>query len=44
MGNPLNRVVGNRAIGEHIVLQGGVARNEAVPLAFARMTVSMAKS
>jgi len=38
VANYLNRVVGNRAIGEHIVLQGGVAKNEAVPLAFARMT------
>ncbi|MFC1609790.1 acyl-CoA dehydratase activase [Myxococcota bacterium] len=38
VANYLNRVVGNRAIGEHIVLQGGVAKNRAVPLAFARMT------
>ena len=38
VANYLNRVVGNRAVGERIVLQGGVAKNEAVPLAFARMT------
>ncbi len=38
VANYLNRVVGNRKIGEHIVLQGGVAKNEAVPLAFAHMT------
>ena len=38
VANYLNRVVGNRSIGEHIVLQGGVARNPAVPLAFAQMT------
>ena len=38
VANYLNRVVGNRAIGEHIVLQGGVAKNPAVPLAFAQMT------
>ncbi len=38
VANYLNRVVGNRAIGEHIVLQGGVAKNLAVPLAFAQMT------
>ena len=35
VSNYLNRVVGNRRIGEHIVLQGGVAKNPAVPLAFA---------
>ena len=29
VANYLNRVVGNRAIGEHIVLQGGVAKNPA---------------
>jgi predicted CoA-substrate-specific enzyme activase len=38
VANYLNRVVGNRRIGEHIVLQGGVAKNPAVPLAFAQMT------
>ncbi len=38
VSNYLNRVVGNRAIGEHIVLQGGVAKNPAVPLAFAHIT------
>ena len=38
VANYLNRVVGNRSIGEHIVLQGGVAKNSAVPLAFAQMT------
>ncbi|MBI5549557.1 MAG: activase [Deltaproteobacteria bacterium] len=35
VSNYLNRVVGNRRVGEHIVLQGGVAKNPAVPLAFA---------
>ena len=38
VANYLNRVVGNRRVGEHIVLQGGVAKNPAVPLAFAQMT------
>jgi predicted CoA-substrate-specific enzyme activase len=38
VANYLNRVVGNRTLGDRIVLQGGVAKNEAVPLAFARMT------
>ena len=33
--NYLNRVVGNRTIGRRIALQGGVAKNPAVPLAFA---------
>ncbi len=33
--NYLNRVVGNRTIGRRVVLQGGVAKNPAVPLAFA---------
>lgn len=37
VSNYLNRVVGNRTIGENIVLQGGVAKNEAVPLAFAML-------
>ena len=35
VSNYLNRVVGNRNIGENIVLQGGVAKNPAVPVAFA---------
>ncbi len=35
VSNYLNRVVGNRAIGGGIVLQGGVAKNPAVPIAFA---------
>jgi predicted CoA-substrate-specific enzyme activase len=38
VANYLNRVVGNRSIGQQIVLQGGVAKNPAVPLAFAQMT------
>ncbi len=38
VANYLNRVVGNRSIGNHIVLQGGVAKNPAIPLAFAQMT------
>jgi len=37
VSNYLNRVVGNRTIGSNIVLQGGVAKNEAVPLAFAML-------
>lgn len=37
VANYLNRVVGNRRIGTHIVLQGGVAKNPAVPLAFATL-------
>ncbi len=37
VSNYLNRVVGNRTIGEKIVLQGGVAKNPAVPLAFAQL-------
>ena len=37
VSNYLNRVVGNRTIGESIVLQGGVAKNPAVPTAFAAM-------
>ncbi len=37
VSNYLNRVVGNRAVGANIVLQGGVAKNKAVPLAFAMM-------
>ncbi|MDJ0761786.1 MAG: acyl-CoA dehydratase activase [Myxococcota bacterium] len=38
VSNYLNRVVGNRMIGDHIALQGGVAKNPAVPLAFSRVT------
>jgi len=37
VSNYLNRVVGNRPVGEHIALQGGVAKNPAVPLAFAQL-------
>ncbi len=37
VSNYLNRVIGNRTIGNHIFLQGGVAKNPAVPLAFALM-------
>jgi predicted CoA-substrate-specific enzyme activase len=37
VSNYLNRVVGHRTIGESIVLQGGVAKNKAVPLAFAML-------
>ncbi|PKL41149.1 MAG: activase [Spirochaetae bacterium HGW-Spirochaetae-1] len=37
VSNYLNRVVGNRAIGKNIVLQGGVAKNRAIPLAFAML-------
>ena len=37
VSNYLNRVVGNRTIGKNIVLQGGVAKNRAVPLAFAML-------
>ena len=35
--NYLNRVVGNRTIGQKIFLQGGVAKNKAIPLAFAML-------
>ena len=35
VSNYLNRVVGNRTIGNHISMQGGVAKNPAVPLAVA---------
>jgi len=35
VSNYLNRVLGNRSVGSNIVLQGGVAKNKAVPLAFA---------
>ena len=38
VANYLNRVVGNRMVGQHIALQGGVAKNPAVPLAFAAET------
>jgi predicted CoA-substrate-specific enzyme activase len=37
VSNYLNRVVGNRTIGKRIFLQGGVAKNKAVPLAFAML-------
>ncbi len=37
VSNYLNRVVGNRTIGKKIFLQGGVAKNKAVPLAFAML-------
>ena len=37
VANYLNRVVGNRTIGGKVFLQGGVAKNEAIPLAFAMM-------
>lgn len=37
VSNYLNRVVGNRTIGDRIALQGGVAKNPAVPLAFAQL-------
>lgn len=37
VANYLNRVVGNRTIGGKVFLQGGVAKNSAVPLAFAMM-------
>jgi len=37
VSNYLNRVVGNRSVGKRIVLQGGVALNKAVPLAFAML-------
>ncbi|MBN2371333.1 MAG: activase [Vicinamibacteria bacterium] len=37
VSNYLNRVVGNRRIGQTIVLQGGVAKNPAVPAAFAAL-------
>ncbi|MBR4375981.1 MAG: activase, partial [Spirochaetia bacterium] len=35
VSNYLNRVVGNRTVGNKIFLQGGVAKNKAIPLAFA---------
>jgi len=37
VSNYLNRVVGNRTIGSKIFLQGGVAKNPAVPLSFAML-------
>jgi predicted CoA-substrate-specific enzyme activase len=37
VANYLNRVVGNRTIGGKIFLQGGVAKNPSVPLAFAML-------
>ncbi|MCX7023250.1 MAG: acyl-CoA dehydratase activase [Spirochaetes bacterium] len=37
VSNYLNRVVGNRTIGGKVFLQGGVAKNKAIPLAFAML-------
>ncbi|MCL2078637.1 MAG: acyl-CoA dehydratase activase-related protein [Oscillospiraceae bacterium] len=37
VANYLNRVVGNRTIGGKVFLQGGVAKNPAVPAAFAML-------
>jgi predicted CoA-substrate-specific enzyme activase len=37
VANYLNRVVGTRPVGARIALQGGVAKNPAVPLAFAQL-------
>lgn len=37
VANYLNRVVGNRTIGKAVFLQGGVAKNKAIPLAFAML-------
>ncbi|MCL2111526.1 MAG: acyl-CoA dehydratase activase [Clostridiales bacterium] len=37
VSNYLNRVVGSRTIGGKVFLQGGVAKNPAVPLAFAML-------
>ena len=37
VANYLNRVVGSRHVGRRIALQGGVAKNSAVPLAFAQL-------
>jgi predicted CoA-substrate-specific enzyme activase len=37
VSNYLNRVVGNRSIGRSVFLQGGVAKNKAIPLAFAML-------
>ncbi len=37
VSNYLNRVVGSRTIGRTVFLQGGVAKNVAVPLAFATL-------
>ncbi|MCL2069208.1 MAG: acyl-CoA dehydratase activase, partial [Oscillospiraceae bacterium] len=37
VANYLNRVVGNRTVGGKVFLQGGVAKNPAVPLAFAML-------
>ncbi|MBU1535065.1 activase [Myxococcota bacterium] len=37
VSNYLNRVVGNRSIGKSIALQGGVALNKSIPLAFAML-------
>jgi predicted CoA-substrate-specific enzyme activase len=37
VSNYLNRVVGNRKIGNNITIQGGVAKNPAIPAAFAML-------
>ncbi len=37
VSNYLNRVVGNRTLGNNILLQGGVAKNRSIPLAFAML-------
>ncbi len=37
VSNYLNRVVGNRTLGNNILLQGGVAKNKSIPLAFAML-------
>jgi predicted CoA-substrate-specific enzyme activase len=37
VANYLNRVVGNRTIGGKVFLQGGVAKNKAIPMAFAML-------
>lgn len=37
VSNYLNRVVGNRTLGNNILLQGGVAKNSSVPLSFAML-------
>ncbi len=37
VANYLNRVVGNRTIGQKVFLQGGVAKNKAIPMAFAML-------
>jgi len=37
VANYLNRVVGNRTIGQKVFLQGGVAKHKAIPMAFASL-------